>query len=36
MAALGDGSVRFLSDDLDPFTLRSLCTPAGGEVLVLD
>jgi prepilin-type N-terminal cleavage/methylation domain-containing protein len=35
-AVLGDGSVRFFRDTLDPFTLRSMCTPAGGEVVVLD
>jgi hypothetical protein len=31
-----NGSVRFLRDSTDPFTIRSLCTPAGGEVVVLD
>jgi prepilin-type N-terminal cleavage/methylation domain-containing protein/prepilin-type processing-associated H-X9-DG protein len=36
MAVFGDGSVRFLSNAIDPFTLRSLCTPAGNEVVVLD
>jgi prepilin-type N-terminal cleavage/methylation domain-containing protein/prepilin-type processing-associated H-X9-DG protein len=35
-ALFADGSVRFLSDATDPFTLRSLCTPAGDEVVVLD
>jgi prepilin-type N-terminal cleavage/methylation domain-containing protein len=36
MATIGDGSVRFLSNAIDPFTLRSLCTPTGGEVVTLD
>jgi prepilin-type N-terminal cleavage/methylation domain-containing protein len=36
LAVFGDGSVRFLRDTIDPFTIRSLCTPAGGEVVVLD
>jgi type II secretory pathway pseudopilin PulG len=36
LAMFGDGSVHFLPNSLDPFTIRSLCTPAGGEVVVLD
>lgn len=30
---LGDGSVRFLSGNVDPAVLRALGTPAGGEVV---
>jgi prepilin-type N-terminal cleavage/methylation domain-containing protein/prepilin-type processing-associated H-X9-DG protein len=30
---LGDGSVRFLTESLDPATLRSLITRSGGEVI---
>jgi prepilin-type N-terminal cleavage/methylation domain-containing protein len=36
LALFGDGSVRFLSLQIDPFTLRDICTPDGGEVFVLD
>jgi prepilin-type N-terminal cleavage/methylation domain-containing protein len=36
LGVLGDGSVRFFSQTIDPFTIRSLCTPAGGEVVVFD
>jgi prepilin-type N-terminal cleavage/methylation domain-containing protein len=32
-AVLGDGSVQFFTNALDPFTIRALCTPAGGEVI---
>jgi prepilin-type N-terminal cleavage/methylation domain-containing protein/prepilin-type processing-associated H-X9-DG protein len=35
-AALGDGSVRFLSAGMNPNTWWSACTPAGGEVLGSD
>ena len=30
---MGDGSVRFISNSVDPFTWRALSTRAGGEVL---
>jgi prepilin-type processing-associated H-X9-DG protein len=30
---LGDGAVRFISDNVDTSTFRSLGTRAGGEVL---
>jgi prepilin-type N-terminal cleavage/methylation domain-containing protein len=30
---LGDGSVRFLSQNIDAFTYAGLCTKAGGEVV---
>jgi hypothetical protein len=30
---LGDGSVRFLAEDIDPKVLKALATPAGGEVI---
>ena len=36
MAAMGDGSVRFLRDSIDPITMRNLCTADGGEVVTLD
>ncbi len=32
-AVLGDGSVRFLSENLDTQTIRRLCNPSDGEVL---
>jgi prepilin-type N-terminal cleavage/methylation domain-containing protein len=32
-AVLGDGSVRFLSENLDRHTVRRLCNPSDGEVL---
>ena len=32
-AVLGDGSVRFLSENLDRHTVRRLCNPQDGEVL---
>jgi prepilin-type N-terminal cleavage/methylation domain-containing protein len=32
LAVLGDGSVRFFSNSVDPFSLRALCTPAGGDL----
>ena len=35
-AAIGDGSVRFLSSSIDPKVLRSLFTRAGGEVVPRD
>ena len=28
---MGDGSVRFLSEDIDPDILKALSTPQGGE-----
>ena len=31
--ALGDGSVRFVRETLDPAVLKSLSTRAGGEIL---
>lgn len=31
MFVIGDGSVRFLSNDIDPEVLKALSTPAGGE-----
>lgn len=33
---LGDGSVRYLSKDIDPAVLKALSTPAGGETLSED
>lgn len=33
IAAFSDGSVHFLSNQLDPETLRGLLTPAGGEIV---
>lgn len=33
---LGDGSVRFVSDHIDPAVLKALSTPAGGEPLSED
>ena len=33
--ALVDGSVRFLSQTINPTTYQALCTPAGGEVVTL-
>lgn len=33
MAALGDGSVRFLSENMDTLVFVAACTRAGGEVL---
>ena len=35
-AALADGSVRFLSERITPYTWWYLCTPAGGEVIPAD
>ena len=35
-AAMADGSLRFLSADITPYTWWYLCTPAGGEVLPPD
>jgi prepilin-type processing-associated H-X9-DG protein len=35
-AALADGSVRFLSETIDPTDLRSLITRSGGEVVRVD
>jgi hypothetical protein len=29
---MADGSVQFLSENVDPKTLRFLATPAGGEL----
>ena len=34
-AAFADGSVRFMSDQTDPITKRSLATRAGGEAVRL-
>ena len=33
---LVDGSVRFLSENVTPYTWWYMCTPAGGEVLPPD
>jgi prepilin-type N-terminal cleavage/methylation domain-containing protein/prepilin-type processing-associated H-X9-DG protein len=33
MALFGDGRVRFLSENLNIFVIRGICTPAGKEVL---
>jgi prepilin-type N-terminal cleavage/methylation domain-containing protein len=33
---MGDGSVRFLSAGISPFTWWYLCTPSGGEVIPTD
>ncbi len=33
MAVFGDGHVQFVAATIDPFVLRALCTPQGGEVL---
>jgi prepilin-type processing-associated H-X9-DG protein len=30
-AAMGDGSVQFVADDIDAFTWHAMCTRAGGE-----
>ena len=35
-AVFGDGHVQFLRDSIDGVTLRSICTPTGGEVVTLD
>jgi prepilin-type N-terminal cleavage/methylation domain-containing protein len=35
-AAMGDGSVRFLSTSISPYTWWYLCTPAGGETIPPD
>ena len=34
--AFGDGSVKFLSDRIDPKVLRALASPSGGEKVSLD
>ena len=31
-AAMGDGSVRFVADDIDAFVWHAMCTRAGGDV----
>ena len=36
IAGMGDGSVRFLSKSIDPVTLKSLLTRAGGEPIQQD
>jgi prepilin-type N-terminal cleavage/methylation domain-containing protein len=36
LSVFGDGHVQFVRDSIDPFTLRALCTPTGGEVFALD
>lgn len=36
ITVFGDGHVQFLPNSVDPFTLRSLLTPAGGETFTLD
>ncbi|MDB5308241.1 MAG: xcpT 51 [Gemmataceae bacterium] len=36
LAAFGDGHVQFLRETIDPSTVRSLCTPTGGETFTLD
>jgi prepilin-type N-terminal cleavage/methylation domain-containing protein len=36
LAVFGDGHVQMVKDSVDPFTLRSLCTADGGEVLTND
>ncbi len=33
LTLFGDGHVQMVRDSVDPFTLRALCTPDGGEVL---
>ena len=33
---LADGSVRFLSEDIDPFVAKALATKAGGEHIRFD
>jgi hypothetical protein len=35
-AALGDGSVRWLSAGMSPQTWWAACTPAGGDILGSD
>jgi hypothetical protein len=30
---LADGSVRFVSENIDPAVLKALATPAGGEMI---
>jgi prepilin-type N-terminal cleavage/methylation domain-containing protein len=36
LAVFGDGHVQFLSNTINPFTLRALCTPADGDIVNLD
>ncbi|QJW95510.1 DUF1559 family PulG-like putative transporter [Frigoriglobus tundricola] len=36
MVVFGDGHVALVRVSIDPFTLRALCTPSGGEVIALD
>ena len=31
-AAMGDGSVRFVSDDIDAYVWHTACTRSGGDV----
>jgi hypothetical protein len=33
---MGDGSVRFIKDSVNPVTLRALVSLAGGEVISSD